>query len=78
MSDINYTTEEFKIAHEWLIENKGKTNLCFPDLLIEGMRLVKNITYEPVLVTVTCYTCNVTKGTKPKGDNYCSMCDHYF
>ena len=28
--------------------------------------------------SVICYTCNVTKGTKPKGENYCNMCDHYF
>lgn len=25
-----------------------------------------------------CYTCQTSKGTKLKGDNYCNMCDHYF
>ena len=25
-----------------------------------------------------CYTCNCTEGTNAKGNNYCSMCDHYF
>jgi hypothetical protein len=27
---------------------------------------------------VTCYTCNCSKGKLPKGDNFCTMCDHYF
>jgi len=36
------------------------------------------LTIPDVSNSVICYTCNVTKGTKPKGENYCNMCDHYF
>jgi len=61
----------------WLNETELEYKESVADW-IENLTITKTNDLKTSTEIVGCYTCSVTKGTKPKGQNYCNMCDHYF
>ena len=62
---------------DWTKTEVTELDEFMEDVIIATM-VVNKLPIHIVSNSVICYTCNVTKGTKPKGENYCNMCDHYF
>lgn len=48
------------------------------DYAIDLIETLQQLLINVVSKSVTCYTCNCTKGKEPEGNNYCNMCDHHF